>query len=430
MIGDAEDRGLWRAWQHAGMDRDLASAYAEALDGILRRAHLMSPDSLDELTVLGARHLGASTGVLWLVDYEQVALSRLDGPTGLLSDRLSVDGSVAGRCFRSVETIETAGDGVHRLWVPLLDGLERLGVLELVFERDSAAVSDELRAALEQLAHLLAELLVSNSAYTDHYEWARRRQAMSLPAEMQHRLLPPLTFGTEQLVISGMLAPAYDVGGDAFDYALNGSIAHVAVFDAVGHGLQASLLANLAVSCYRNSRRAGLDLAAAAASIDQALDAMFGGERFVTGMLGQLDVDTGLFRWINAGHPAAMLLRDGQVVKELQGQPALPLGINGLLGGAEGFPVSSEALQPGDRLLLLTDGVDEARNAEGEFFGRQRIAEFAAKEANSGLATPEAMRRLQQAVLRHQVGRLQDDATMVFVEWLTGVGQQMHPEQV
>jgi serine phosphatase RsbU (regulator of sigma subunit) len=309
--------------------------------------------------------------------------------------------------------------------VPLLDRLERLGVLEVVLPAGAHELSEELQAALSELAHLLAELLVSNSAYTDHYEWVRRRQAMSLPAEMQHRLLPPLTFGTERIVISGLLAPAYDVGGDAFDYALNGNVAHVAVFDAVGHGLQASLLANLAVSCYRNTRRAGLDLAHAAATIDEALDSMFGGERFVTALLGQLDVDTGVFRWINAGHPAAMLLRDAQVVKELAGRPSLPLGINGLMGGAEGFPVSSESLQPGDRLLLLTDGVDEARNAEGEFFGRARLAEFAAKEASSGLPTPEAMRRLMLAVLRHQVGRLQDDATMLFVEWLTGEGERL-----
>ena len=412
------------------MDHDLTSAYAAALDAVLVRAHLMPPDSLDQLTVLGARHLGAATAVLWLVDYDQVSLGRLGGPTGVQGERLSVDGSLAGRCFRSVETIENASDGGQVLWVPLLDGLERLGVLEVVLDEHSPTLTDELRSALEQLAHLLAELLVSNGAYTDHYEWVRRRQAMSLPAEMQHRLLPPLTFGTERVVISGLLAPAYDVGGDAFDYALNGNIAHVAVFDAVGHGLQASLLANLAVSCYRNTRRAGLDLATAAATIDQALDAMFGGERFVTAMLGQLDIDSGTFRWINAGHPATMLLRDGQVVKELQGRPALPLGINGLLAGAEAFPVSTEGLQPGDRLLMLTDGVDEARNAEGEFFGRQRLAEFAAKEASSGLPTPEAMRRLQQAVLRHQVGRLQDDATMVFVEWLTGIGQQMEPDRV
>ncbi len=409
------------------MDEDVSRAYAAALDEVLRRSHLMPPDTLSELTVRGARHLGAAEAYLWLVDYDQVSLTKLNGPTGMQSERLSVDGSVAGRCFRAVETLETEGEGGHRLWVPLLDGVERLGVLEAVLPPGVPALSQEQRAALAQLSHLLAELLVSNSAYTDHYEWSRRRQAMSLPAEMQHRLLPPMTFGTDRLVISGLLAPAYDVGGDAFDYALNGNVAHVGIFDAVGHGLQASLLTNLAVSCYRNTRRAGLDLAVAAATIDQALDAMFGGERFVTAMLGQLDVDSGVFRWINAGHPAAMLIRAGQVVKELQGHPALPLGINGLLSGAEAFPVSSEALEPGDRLLLLTDGVDEARNAEGEFFGRERLAQFAAKEAATGLPTPEAMRRLQQAVLRHQVGRLQDDATMLFVEWLTGAGQQMQP---
>jgi serine phosphatase RsbU (regulator of sigma subunit) len=290
-------------------------------------------------------------------------------------------------------------------------------------------LSTELCEMLGRLAHLLAELLVSNSAYTDHYEWFRRKAAMTLPAEMQHRLLPPLTFGTPRVVISGLLAPAYDVGGDAFDYALNGNVAHVAVFDAVGHGLQASLLANLAVSCYRNSRRAGLDLAHTAAAIDAALEEMFGGERFVTALLGQLDIDTGLFRWINAGHPAAMLLRNAQVVKELDGEPSLPLGINGLTGsGPERFPVASEGLQPGDRLLLLTDGVDEARTEDGEFFGRTRLAEFAAREAATGLATPEVMRRLQLAILRHQVGRLQDDATTLFVEWLTGKADTLVPE--
>lgn len=154
---------------------------------------------------------------------------------------------------------------------------------------------------------------------------------------------------------------------------------------------------------------------------------MFGGERFVTAQLGQLDTDTGVFRWINAGHPAAMVLRGAQVVKELQGTPALPLGLNGLTAGADGWPISTEALQPGDRLLLLTDGVDEARNEHGEFFGRARLAQFAAKEAASGLATPEVMRRLQQALLRHQVGQLQDDATMLFVEWLTGGAEHMAP---
>jgi serine phosphatase RsbU (regulator of sigma subunit) len=246
---------------------------------------------------------------------------------------------------------------------------------------------------------------------------------MTLPAEMQHRLHPPLTFGTHRVVVSGLLAPAYEVGGDAFDYALNGNIAHVAVFDAVGHGLHAALLANLAVSCYRNCRRAGLPLVESVGEIDRALADGFGPERYATAIVGQLDVDTGVFRWVNAAHPAPMLLRGGQLVKELTCDPALPLGMGILTGGAA-YEVCEESLQPGDRLLLVTDGVDEARTEDGGFFGRDRLAEFAAKELASGLPTPEVMRRLQAAILRYQTGKLQDDATTVFVEWLTGRTQE------
>ena len=402
-------------------------SYAAALDAILRRAHLMSPDEMGPLAAVGAAHLGVETAVIWLVDYEQSTLVPVLAPHDPPRDSLSVDGSVAGRAFRLVESVEVdaadaaGGQPARRLWVPLLDGIERLGVLEVVVPGDDP-LPDELRRELGQLAHLVAELLISNSAYTDFYEWFRRQAPMSLPAEMQHELLPPLTFGTHRLVISGLVAPAYEVGGDAFDYALNGNIAHIAVVDAIGHGLQASLLSSLAISCYRNCRRAGLDLQHTALTIDRTLSEMFGGERFVTAVICQLDVDSGDLRHVNLGHPEPMLLRGAQVVKELGGEPAMPLGLNGLLGEptAADFPVHLEQLQPGDRLLMVTDGVDEARTADGEFFGRERLAEFAAREAASGVPTPELMRRLQQAILRHQVGRLQDDATTLFVEWLTG----------
>jgi serine phosphatase RsbU (regulator of sigma subunit) len=93
--------------------------------------------------------------------------------------------------------------------------------------------------------------------------------------------------------------------------------------------------------------------------------------------------------------------------------------MGGLTSGRS-YEVCEESLQPGDRLLLVTDGVDEARTEDGGFFGRDRLAEFAAKELASGLPTPEVMRRLQAAILRYQTGKLQDDATTVFVEWLTG----------
>jgi serine phosphatase RsbU (regulator of sigma subunit) len=402
----------------------LSVGYAAALHELLEGSHLAAPHELPDLVLRAAVLVGATDALVHLVDYEQQSLTPLPAKGAKPGDVLSVDGSVAGRAFQRVEPIDVpASPEERRVWLPLLDGVERLGVLELVLPRAEPLPDAELHL-LGQFAHLIAELILSNAQYTDTFEWGRRRRSMTLPAEMQHGLLPPLTFGTSRVIISGLLAPAYEVGGDAFDYALNGNIAHVAVFDAVGHGLHASLLANLAVSCYRNSRRAGLPLEACVEAIDAALADGFGVERYVTAVIGQLDIDTGLFRWVNAGHPEPMLLRGGQLVKELTCEPALPLGM-GALTSTSGYEVAEESLQPGDRLLLVTDGVDEARTEDGSFFGRDRLAEFAARELASGLPTPEVMRRLQAAILRYQTGQLQDDATTLFVEWLTGSAEEM-----
>lgn len=401
-----------------GSSGALKAGYEAALHDLLAGTHLAAPDDLPALVLRAANQLGATDAVIYLVDYEQQTLSPMAGSDSKPRDPQSVDGSLAGRAFQRVEPVVVPVGDDRRFWVPLLDGVERLGALELVFPGAEPFAAAEL-ALLGQFAHLAAELVLSNCQYTDTYEWVRRRSPMTLPAEMQHALLPPLTFGTSRLIISGLLAPAYEVGGDAFDYALNGNIAHVAVFDAVGHGLHASLLANLAVSCYRNSRRAGLPLAGCVAAIDAALADGFGVERYVTAVVAQLDIDTGVFSWVNAGHPAPMLLRHGHLVKELACEPALPLGM-GTLTGPVTYEICEESLQPGDRLLLVTDGVDEARTEDGSFFGRDRLAEFAAKELASGLPTPEVMRRLQSAILEYQTGQLQDDATTLFVEWLTG----------
>jgi serine phosphatase RsbU (regulator of sigma subunit) len=403
---------------------ELTAGCAAALRELLQGSYLVAPDALADLVERSAAHLGADEAVLYLVDYEQQSLTPFAGPSSKPRDVLSVDGSVAGRAFQRVEPHDVAASpDERRVWLPLLDGVERLGVLEMLLPGPDP-LAEEALELLGQFAHLISELILSNSQYTDTYEWVRRRRPMTLPAEMQHGLLPPLTFGTTRVIISGLLAPAYEVGGDAFDYSLNGNIAHVAVFDAVGHGLHASLLANLAVSCYRNTRRAGLPLENCVSEIDAALADGFGVERYVTAVIGQLDVDTGVFRWVNAGHPEPMLLRAGQLVKELHCEPALPLGM-GALTGESGYEVCEESLQPGDRLLLVTDGVDEARTEDGSFFGRDRLAEFAAKELASGLPTPEVMRRLQAAILRYQTGRLQDDATTLFVEWLTGTAGEL-----
>jgi phosphoserine phosphatase RsbU/P len=157
---------------------------------------------------------------------------------------------------------------------------------------------------------------------------------------------------------------------------------------------------------------AGLDLAATRAAMDQAIAGQFGGERFVTGQLGQLHWGTGRLQWVNAGHPLPLLVRRAKVVGDPGRQPAPPLGLG--LGEAE---IATAALEPADRVLFYTDGVTEGRNLAGEPFGETRLADLVVRETLAGQSAAETMRRLGHAILAHQGAKPRDDATMVFLEW-------------
>jgi serine/threonine protein phosphatase PrpC len=82
--------------------------------------------------------------------------------------------------------------------------------------------------------------------------------------------------------------------------------------------------------------------------------------------------------------------------------------------------VSEVQLQPGDLVMLYTDGVVEARGADGEFFGLDRLADFLCREVAAQQPPPETLRRLMRSVLEHQQGELQDDATCLLLQWMTG----------
>ncbi len=241
---------------------------------------------------------------------------------------------------------------------------------------------------------------------------ARRLRDTDLAAEMRWSMLPPLTFTNDRVAVAGMLEPAYEIAGDAFDYAVNGDVAHLAIVDAMGHGLEASRMANLAVGSYRHSRRRGLDLIETFTAMDAVVADQFGQERFVTGQLGRLDLGTGLLRWVNAGHPRPLLLRDGRPIEDLHCETSLPLGL-----GSVPAEVAEVALEPGDSVLFLTDGVIEARSPNGDLFGRSRLSRLWAEVSASGDVPAEIMRRLCHAVLDHQKGRLQDDATLLLLVW-------------
>jgi hypothetical protein len=378
----------------------------ELLGHLLDASHELAPDELVAAVATAGRAVDAEDVAIYLVDYEQTLLVPI--PDGTDRVPLGIDTTLAGRAFAAIAVQEADSGGGRRLWLPLLDGAERLGVLGLTVP----AVDDALRVRCRWLTTLIAELLVSKSQYTDSYSMVRRRQPMSLAAEMQWQLLPPLTFVTPRVVIAGLLEPAYEVAGDAFDYALDGDTALLAVIGAVGHDLTASVLAAVTLGSYRHSRRAGLDLAGIHAAMDQTIAAQFGGERFVTGQLAELDCVAGQLQWVNAGHPLPLLVRRAKVVDTLACHPVPPLGLG--LGQPE---IATAALEPADRVLFYTDGVVEGRNLAGEPFGEARLADLLVRETLAGQPASETMRRLAHAILAHQGTTPRDDATMVFLEW-------------
>jgi serine phosphatase RsbU (regulator of sigma subunit) len=147
-------------------------------------------------------------------------------------------------------------------------------------------------------------------------------------------------------------------------------------------------------------------------AIDDVISGTFPGSAFVTGILAELDLTTGCLRYVNAGHPPPILLRDGKVIRELTGGNRVPFGLD-----PEGPTPAEEKLEPGDWLALYSDGVVEARNAAGHWFGEELLMHFLTREMAASQPPAETVRRLTQAVLRHQGGLLQDDATILLATW-------------
>ena len=380
-------------------------------------------DLLDVLAHFLQDHAAAEDVDLLLVDYELDLLVRVrrDEPS-TSSQELPVDSSDAGRAYSTQATIAVA-DGTRALvYMPVSLRAERLGVLRVRFPGEvPRATVDGLR----QVATVVAYVVLAAGRFTDMYEQARRRKPLALDAEMQWNLLPVRAFAGPQFEVAGQLMPAYEVGGDSFDYSVESDALHVSVTDAVGHGIGASLLDALTVSALRNGRRAGVNLDEQVQRAHLAVHNQFNPPRptsarstswplstmwFVTALVARLDLASGEVSAVNAGHPNPFLIRTGKVTPVVM-SPQAPLGM---------FPSTRYVeqrftLQPRDRLFFLSDGVTDAAAKGREPFGETRLQDVLLSTADQ--PPHEAVRHILGTVSQYQQGNLRDDATALCLDW-------------
>jgi hypothetical protein len=408
---------------------------------LLSQSHLIRPGDVTAALAEAARPLGLSAPRVYLADMQQQHLMPLPADDEQASqgqaaaEPLLIETSTAGQAYRAVEikhVLDTQASrdwqNAYRVWVPLADGADLLGVLGLT----ATDTDEDTLARCRALASLAGLMVTAKARVSDTYARAQRSRKMSLQGEMIWALLPPRAFATERVLLSAFLEPAYEAGGDGFDYSMLGDQLHVSLFDALGHNLSAGLLTSVCMASCRSTRRSeDGSLTRIAARADQAIVRQFGDYRFVTALLAELDVGTGQLSWVCRGHPAPLLIRGNRTVTEFNRPPELPLGLSVVDADGEAddsiveapvveVTVHTEQLVPGDRVLFYTDGVTEGHTTGGTPFGVERLGQFVIEHTAAGTPAPEMMRQLNHEIMDHQSGELRDDATVVMVEWEPG----------
>ncbi|WP_435056518.1 PP2C family protein-serine/threonine phosphatase [Streptomyces noursei] len=396
---------------------DRSEGFGERLLGVLLdRAHEMPPQLIAPLIAEEVARIGGRQVSILLQDYEQLLLVPLPGRRLTVGEPEPISDSHAGTAFLRAIPIEVPQPDGVRIYLPLLDGSDQVGVMAVTLD----AIDDDDRRLLRRLAGLVADMIVTKHSYTDQFFETRRREPMSVAAEIQWSLLPPLAMSVPQAALAGILEPAYNVAGDSFDYALNDDILHMAVIDAMGHGLDAATMATVAIGAYRHARRARIGLSEIYAFMDRAIAEQFGPDHFVTAQMMRLNIATGHLQWVNAGHPAPLLIRNHDVVQQLHSPTTLPVGF-----GGDEPQLSERQLQRGDRVLCFTDGIIEEHEVGGEQFGEEQLIDWVNRIEHTEEGVRAVVRALSHTLKQQRGGITSDDATLFLIEWRGGAADHL-----
>jgi hypothetical protein len=376
-----------------------------ALVDLLEGAHRAPPERLPAVVAEAGRALDLEIGV-YLADYDQRLLVPLRPEPAA---ELDIETTVAGEVFRRAGTTVTRDNGGPKLWTVLLDGVERLGVLEVVPTGGGDPDDPLLREQCRWLATLLGHLVTITTQYGDGLDVRRRRRRRGSPAELLWQSLPPLTGATDAVVVGASVQPTYDLCGTVFDYALSEDRAQLALFDADPVDGRATLAVVTALAAYRAARRDGAALEAQYASVGQAL-ARLSDAPAVTGVVAELDLRTGVLRRLDAGHPPPIVVRRGE---------ALPPGSSPAAGRFtedEPRPAAEHQLVRGDLLAVYSRGVTETTDRAGQPFGLAKVVEHL--ERDPGALPPETARVITRAVAAHSGGEPRREAGVLVARWV------------
>lgn len=355
------------------------------------------------------RRFGATRVSFLIVDLTGRAVvplstaSRAKAGGGRQADRIDLFGSVYEHVVRTQQPYQETTDQGERVIFPVTNRGDAIGLLELLLP---AGPGQEVLNAVGEAAHLLAYIVIANQRFTDLYTWGRRSRPLTLASEIQHQLLPPsLACEAAQFALCGNLEPSEDVSGDTFDYILDRDTLHLSLTDTMGHDLQAALSATVLVGALRGARRQGADLMEQARQADLAL-AAHRPSGHATGQLVRIDLHTGRAELINAGHPRPLRMRDG-TVEEIALEADQPFGLP--MAILHPHHVQELDLRPGDRLIMLTDGMLER--------GAEKVDLPALVRDTRHLHPRETVLTLSTAVLDAAGGHLEDDATVMCLDW-------------
>jgi serine phosphatase RsbU (regulator of sigma subunit) len=390
-------------------DRPMEELFGFIVDRVMEHLH----PSRAAIALLG--HDGRSFTKVEVRRQDESDASELTISHTLLNDIVEEKKALAFIDVEADEKLRTAKSiimqGIHSiLCAPLMIGNSVVGVLYVDYLFTQRSISEDDVRLVAQIARFAAIKLETTRLREEAIQKRIMDEELKMASSIQRRLLPAAPTGVQGFTFVGKNEPCRTVSGDYYDFAVrpNGKVYFV-IGDVSGKGVTAGLMmAGLQVA-FRIFSKSDPDPATLVTQLNVALKENLPQSKFVTLFLGRLDINTGVVEYVNAGHTPPLYLHKHGATELTDSDLLL-----GVVSRAE-FVNRELRLEPGDSLVLFTDGVTEARDLDGDDLGTNTIGEALLKLHGSDAATIAAS--VNETVLQHvgDAENLDDDVTVVIV---------------